>query len=669
MPPARSAPAGTGPKKVFLVGAFVVIVLAGIVGLVLSRTNKKRLAAGVTIQVATTPPGASVRINGEPMCTSNCSVSMPPGNYQITAFMDGYEAAANNVAVQAGKPVAVNLMLEPQPQSVRVLTDLGQGKIAFDDQPPADLQDGQFVMEKVAPGAHTIKVTSKTGEAAFTVEIADAKQPVVQGPVVAKNLIAVMVASLGSKARVITNGGPWKLALNGQPQADATEEGVDLNNFQPGVDEILVGEGKDQRNMKESFGPAPMLTAFLKSDLNIGTLIISTGEDDARVFLNNKEYGRKTQHGQVRIPAIGPVSVRVAKDGFEAVAAQATEVKKGSEVRLEFKMQALPQVAMLQIRGATPGAEVLLDDKSIGTVGDDGGLTSSGVKPGDHSIDLRRDRFMPRHLERTFRAGQTIALTGGDVVLAAATGTVKLARTPAESTVVYHRADEQQAHELKENQLDLPPGTYLFTARAAGFTDRTERVQVNAGETYPVELALTKVVAVVAPVVVAPKVSGMADFEDAGAWSMQNGLWTHKGAGFIPFRLTPNGTFTFTVQLLHGGNLFRGGRIRWAVQYVDAKNYDLFELDKKYLWSKVIIAGKTFEREKHEHGLSDKEKSYSIQVEATPEHLVHRLKQGDSWMALDTWAEPGRDFTRGKFGFLVQGSDEIGLSDFQFTAK
>jgi len=669
MPPARSAPAGTGPKKVFLVGAFVVIVLAGIVGLVLSRTNKKRLAAGVTIQVATTPPGASVRINGEPMCTSNCSVSMPPGNYQITAFMDGYEAAANNVAVQAGKPVAVNLMLEPQPQSVRVLTDLGQGKIAFDDQPPADLQDGQFVMEKVAPGAHTIKVTSKTGEAAFTVEIADAKQPVVQGPVVAKNLIAVMVASLGSKARVITNGGPWKLALNGQPQADATEEGVDLNNFQPGVDEILVGEGKDQRNMKESFGPAPMLTAFLKSDLNIGTLIISTGEDDARVFLNNKEYGRKTQHGQVRIPAIGPVSVRVAKDGFEAVAAQATEVKKGSEVRLEFKMQALPQVAMLQIRGATPGAEVLLDDKSIGTVGDDGGLTSSGVKPGDHTIDLRRDRFMPRHLERTFRAGQTIALTGGDVVLAAATGTVKLARTPAESTVVYHRADEQQAHELKENQLDLPPGTYLFTARAAGFTDRTERVQVNAGETYPVELALTKVVAVVAPVVVAPKVSGMADFEDAGAWSMQNGLWTHKGAGFIPFRLTPNGTFTFTVQLLHGGNLFRGGRIRWAVQYVDAKNYDLFELDKKYLWSKVIIAGKTFEREKHEHGLSDKEKSYSIQVEATPEHLVHRLKQGDSWMALDTWAEPGRDFTRGKFGFLVQGSDEIGLSDFQFTAK
>jgi hypothetical protein len=150
---------------------------------------------------------------------------------------------------------------------------------------------------------------------------------------------------------------------------------------------------------------------------------------------------------------------------------------------------------------------------------------------------------------------------------------------------------------------------------------------------------------------------------------LQNGLWTHKGAGFIPFKPTASGTFTFTVQLLHGGNLFRGGRIRWAMQYVDAKNYDLFELDKKYLWSKVIIAGKTYEREKHEHGLGDKEKSYTIQIESAPERLIHRVQSGDNWLVLDTWTEPGRDFTQGNFGFLVQGNDEIGLSDFKFTPK
>ena len=656
---------GTGKRRAALFAVLVVVILGAWIG---NRASKKRLTAAVGIQVATTPSGASVRVNGEPMCTSNCNLSMPPGNYQVTAVLDGYEAAASNITVQSGKPAALSLALQPQAQSVRVLTDLDRGKISIDDQPPVDLQDGQFVLEMATLGVHTVKVKSTTGEASFAVEIADAKQPALQGPVVAKNLIAMVVSSLGSKARVVTNGGPWKLSLNGQPQADATPDGVDLNNFQPGVDEIVLGEGKDQRNMKESFGPAPMLTAFLKSDLNIGTLIISTNEDDAKVFLNNKEYARKTQRGQVRIPAIGAVSVRVSKDGFEAVAPQTADVKKGSEVRLEFKMQALPQWASLQIRGATPGAEVLLDEKVIGTVGDDGALTSNGIKPGDHALELRRDKFVPRRLERVFRAGQAIAINGADATLAAAMGTVKLTRMPAEATIVYHRADEQQTHELKDNQLELPPGTYVFTARSQGFTEKTERVQVNAGETHPLELALAKV-AVAAPVAVAPKTSGMADFEDANAWSFQNGLWTHKGAGFIPFKLTPNGTFTFAVQLLRGGNLFRGGRIRWAVQYADAKNYNLFELDKKYLWSKVIEGGKTSEREKHEHGLSDKEKSYAIQIDVTQGKLVHRLKKPDGWMVLDTWVEPGRDFTQGKFGFLVQGSDEIGLSDFQYTPK
>jgi hypothetical protein len=102
---------------------------------------------------------------------------------------------------------------------------------------------------------------------------------------------------------------------------------------------------------------------------------------------------------------------------------------------------------------------------------------------------------------------------------------------------------------------------------------------------------------------------------------------------------------------------------------VDAKNYDLFELDRKNLWSKVIIDGKIFERGKYEHNLSDKDKLYTLQIESAPEHLTHRVMNGGAWMPLDTWAETGRDFTQGKFGFLVQGSDEIGITDFQFMPK
>jgi hypothetical protein len=431
------------------------------------------------------------------------------------------------------------------------------------------------------------------------------------------------------------------------------------------VNEITVGGGKDQRTMAESFGPAPTLTVFLKTDLNIGTLIISAAEDDVRVFMNGKEYPRKTQRGQLRIQTLGQVNVRVAKDGFEVAPPQVAEVKKGSEVRLEFKLQPLPRVAALQIKDATPGAEVVLDQKSLGTVGDDGSFQAGAVPPGDHVIELRRENYLPKRLQRQFIAGKAVALAGPDAVLALASGSIRLTRTPPDAAVVYRREDETQNHEWRGNQADLPPGNYIFTARAPGYGDRTERVAVAVGETRPVDLALAKVV--VAPP--APKVGGMADFEDPNAWSKQGDLWSHKGGGVIPYKASGPGTYTFKVRLLRGGSLFRGGRIRWAFQYVDDKNYDLFELDKKALSSKVIIMGKPFERGKYEHGLNEKEMTYTVQVEVAPDKLVHRLQDGANWLILDTWSEPGRNFTMGKFAFLIQGGDEIGLTDFKFVPR
>lgn len=669
-PPPPLPPRAAGPdkswKSALLLGVIAGVLIAGVVLAVLvKRARVRRSAAAVAVRVVTTPAGAAIRVNGEAKCNSDCSVSLPPGEYQVTAFLDGYQPAASNIKVTPVQSAPVEIALEPQPQMLRILTDLPQGQVALDDQPPADLQDGQFVLNNIQPGKHTVKISSKGAEASFPVEIAAAHQPAVGGPVTAKNLIAVLVSSMGNNARVVTNNSV-KLALNGQPQTDANPAGVDLSGFKPGVNEIAVGEGKEQRVMAESFGPAPMLTAFLKSDVNIGTLIVSTAEDNVRVFVNGQEYPRKTQRGQLRIPTLGSVSVRVTKEGFELTPPQTAEVKKGSEVRVEFKMQPVPQVAALQIRDATPGAEVLLDQKPLGTVGEDGSFGANSVPPGEHTLELRKDQFLPRRIQRQFVAGHAVAVAGADAALTAAVGTVKLSRAPSDAQVVYRRADETQSHELRGNQADLPTGSYVFTARAPGYTDKTERLQVAAGETVPLQLALAKVVAAAPP---PPKSFGVADFEDANAWSKQGDLWVHKGEGAVPFKLPTNGTFTFTVRLLRGGSLFRGGRIRWAVQYVDAKNYDLFELDRKALSSKVIEGGKTYDRGKFEHGLNDKEMSYTVQVDVSPGQLVHRVRNGDNWLVLDTWKEPGRKFNEGKFVFLPQGSDQIGLSTFEFVPR
>ena len=81
------------------------------------------------VQVTTTPPGAAVRITGgqaganETQCTTACQVSLAPGAYSVTAFLDGYEPAASGIAVTPGQPASVTLALEPQAQSLRILTE------------------------------------------------------------------------------------------------------------------------------------------------------------------------------------------------------------------------------------------------------------------------------------------------------------------------------------------------------------------------------------------------------------------------------------------------------------------------------------------------------------------------------------------------------------------
>jgi hypothetical protein len=687
LPPARPMPppTPTRPTPIWkravviapIAGLLVALVLIVLVVQQRRKSNTNIAAprpAAVQVDVATVPPGAFVKVaaakfaaggGNEITCTSNCKLALAPGTYQVSASLDGFEPVDSAVTVTAGQPAVVSLTLPPQAQSVRLLTDLDKGKVVVDGGSPVDLQEGQLVLDKVAPGTHTVKVIGQNGEASFSLEIADARLPAVAGSINARNMIAVLVSSFGRQARLMTSAGTWKLAVNGQPQGDAGPAGTDLTGFQPGINEIVLSQGQDRRNMSETFGAVPMLTAFLKTDVNAGTLIVSTGQDDVRVFLSDKEYRRRTERGQLRLQTLGKVTVRVAKSGFQEEPAQTVEVKKGAEVRVQFNLKPQPQFGSLEIHGAMAGTEVLVDQKNAGTVGPDGSFSLSAIHPGDHTVELRREQYRPKRVQRSFHAGQAVVLAGADVALAAANGTIRLTRNPASATITCRRGDETESHEARGNQLELPPGSYAFSASAPGFTESTSRVQLAAGENREVDFTLARVRPAAPPPVVA---SGMAEFEDAQSWKKDGDNWVHKGGGFVPYKLPPKGVFTFTVQLLKGGGAFRAGQIRWCLQYLDSKTYLLYEIDRKNFWAGVVEKGKRLERVKAPHNLGN-QKAFAIQIEVTPDRLVQKARVGDEWKVLDTFAEPGRDFTQGKFGFLIQGNDEIAITDFKFLPK
>ncbi len=235
-------------------------------------------------------------------------------------------------------------------------------------------------------------------------------------------------------------------------------------------------------------------------------------------------------------------------------------------------------------------------------------------------------------------------LAGADVALAAASGTIRLTRNPASATITYRRGDETEPHEARGNQIELPAGSYAFSASAPGFAESTTRVQLAAGENREVDFTLARERPAAPPPVVA---SGMAEFEDAQSWKKEGDSWVHKGGGFVPYKLPPKGVFTFTVQLLKGGGVFRAGQIRWCLQYLDAKNYLLYEMDRKNFWAGVIEKGQRLERVKAPHNLGN-QKAFTIQIEVTPDRLVQKVRVGDAVESARYFCRAGPRFHPGQ---------------------
>ena len=149
-----------------------------------------------------------------------------------------------------------------------------------------------------------------------------------------------------------------------------------------------------------------------ESSHNLGTLLVVAGQDDASVFLDGKLQRQLTRAGQVRLPnlELKDYVVQVLKSGFQDPPQQKVRVRKGEQARLVFKLQPQPQpqprLASLTIQGGSPGTTVLVDQTLVGTIQPDGTLSVSTVNPGDHTVELRNQRFKPRQFKKHFVCGR-----------------------------------------------------------------------------------------------------------------------------------------------------------------------------------------------------------------------------------------------------------------------
>ncbi|HZW95233.1 MAG TPA: hypothetical protein VFF64_19950 [Candidatus Eremiobacteraceae bacterium] len=246
---------------------------------------------------------------------------------------------------------------EPTPSptlpSLKLSSDTGVGKVTLDDQPPADLQDGQWSLDSLAAGEHKFKFKAPQGEASFTFSTAAGAVPVVTGSVVSKGILALVLTGMSGHLRIYSSDTATRVSLDGQAPLSVSKDGLDFPSISPGSHELAVTQGSDQYKLDVDSGAAPTLSAFLESGQNLGSLLIVAGQDKAKVFLNGNPLRQLTQGGQLRIPnlELKDYVVQVSKSGFQDAPQQTIRIRKGGQAKLIFNLQPVPHLASLNIQG------------------------------------------------------------------------------------------------------------------------------------------------------------------------------------------------------------------------------------------------------------------------------------------------------------------------------
>jgi len=512
---------------------------------------------------------------------------------------------AKNGSPQQKASPGVPAAAQPAPIStnptLRLYTDLVPGAVSIDGGAQQDLQDGELQLDTLKPGDHSVKLTGRNGSATVSFSAAEKSSPNVTAPPTGENAMVVTVSTQNGQGHLMTNAPDAVAVLDGKDLGTVPATGLALSNLGEADHDLLVRRGSDSERFVLTYVAAPALTVFVKNDLNAGNLVVVTGEDGADVFINNQKYKRQTSHGQVRLPNLktGSYAIRVAKAGFVAPAAQTVQIKKGEDARVAFQLKPEPPPpASLAISGAQPGTQVMFDGKNIATVGVDGRASASGINAGDHQIELTRDGSQPKHMQRSFEAGQTVTLAGPDVALA-----------------------------------KIPPKEPPAPKPAPPPEQTEQQTALAAAQAEPASMPAS----------------------------------IHKGGGFLIYHTTKApGHYVFTMQLRHGGGFLKSKRLQWFIGYQNTKNYVLFQVNGKHFTVKQVVDGKSDELRKVPFD-GDPEGYIQIDMAVKPHSVDVRLKPDNGgWENMGSVGNINPDLTKGKFGVLISGNDEVGVSTIHY---
>jgi hypothetical protein len=600
-----------------------------------------------TIEVTTSPPDATVFVNGKPSGTAMTALrfSMAPGAADIEARMPGYRTLKTRVNLADGerRPVALALV----PVLALKLLFPSEGRVAINNKEPVTVRDGQFFRE-LDVGTYSVKLDMGRGTLAFAFEVRPEGPAAITGPPRAREVSALLISNFGDQTRIYTGASSVDVKLDGKALGQLGEGGLELPKLTPANHELELGAGKDSRKLSIEIGPERTLTAIIESDPNTGTLLVQTNEDDVAisVLLNGTEVKHgNSKNGTLRVANLkaGKYLVRAAKEGYDTdIAEQPAEVQKREDKKVSFQLRRQPLPASVSIR-LTPGSELFIDGSSKGITQEDTRVVGN-LKAMLHTFRAEKGKqFQPSQKPLELTAGQTTDL---DLRLTALPVPVDIKKLPLDSTVTYTRAGDKTVRPFAGTHQDLPEGDYTFTADAKGYLQQVAIEHISWNSVRPIDL--TQAVAL------APPSYKMADW-GKGVWMEKKDYFERDGGGFVLFP-KPLGYVQFTVR-------WQGGKTpaQWLLRYVNEKDYIKCEIGDDGFRAVRVSETKGPEVLASKKGMP-KSPWYEIHIVIRSDGATLNLQNGPASELLGEVAEPG--FAETRFGFYVQNGQQLYLAHF-----
>lgn len=661
IPPIAPPKAVSHGARWAVLGGAAVIIAASVVTLWLRGRDAS--TAAVQVDIRTTPPGAKIFINREQKGVSNLNLALPPGQYQATAELEGYEPATVTLNVVKGKPAALDMTLQVFKPLVRVWSEVQLTRAILDNRDMTPGAPGEYVLDQLGDGNLELRLLAANSETKIPLMVASRTQPSLSAPATSADSIAVVVCAYGDRAVVYSTLANARAGIDGQPARAIPVEGASFQGIAPGVHSLAFDDGAAVRNLQMQTNGGPAVFAFLlgKSDAGKGSILVVAGEDNATVRINNYTHHLRTVKGATRLVGLKPgtYKISVAKDGFETTPPQNVEVKPGEETTVRFQMKAVVRLATLRLRGAA-GAQVYVDSLLSGAIGPDGSF-STQVAPGERSIELRRGTAKSRTLTHNFQPGETFDVPEDQLALQQPNGTIRINVTPPDATLTYRKTGEpESSSKPMNNPASLPPGEYLITASAPGHASTVITLQVTPGSAQDMPVLLRQLSAAKQQSGAAQPM-GMSEFDNPNAWISDGGWMIRRGGKYVTYKPTRTaGVFSFMIQLR------KGKRLQWMLGFTDQRNYALFRVERNQFSRHSVINGKTKDLAKVTLPATGE-----FRITVSADKIVHEVRSGGQWVTVDEWLDPGRDHAAGKFGFIIDEGvfgqkDEYALRNFTF---